>query len=386
MLVIANLALPELHTGWAGGWGAASRLRPVSRQREHHRPVGKTMSLSIFVLVFVSSAGLVLALTPLAIWLGKRWSLVAVPGGRRHHRGRVVRIGGLALYPAFLVAILLTVGVPRDDPLELTRLAGVLLGLAVVWALGLLDDRFPLPSWILILGLVAAALVAVVFKVFIEILNNPLTNRQIKVDWYLMLPLTLFWLVGMPNTVNLLDGLDGLATGVTGISALVLFAHMLRLGQYSVALLPLALLGCCVGFLPYNFYPARIFLGGGAYMLGFALGALSIVAGAKVASALLVVWVPIVDVAWQIYSRWRRRQPLGLGDRGHLHFRLQDRGWPQSRIVLLYYGVTALLGVLALSVSSRLLKSAVLIAVGCIVVIVLALLTRTGGDRTPSGR
>jgi UDP-N-acetylmuramyl pentapeptide phosphotransferase/UDP-N-acetylglucosamine-1-phosphate transferase len=141
-----------------------------------------------------------------------------------------------------------------------------------------------------------------------------------------------------------------------------------------------------VGFLPYNFFPARIFLGGGAYMLGFALGALSIVAGAKVASALLVVWVPIVDVAWQIYSRWRRRQPLGLGDRGHLHFRLQDRGWPQSRIVLLYYGVTALLGVLALSVSSRLLKSAVLIAVGCIVVIVLALLTRTGGDRTPSGR
>ena len=344
------------------------------------------MSLSIFVLVFVSSAGLVLALTPLVIWLGKRWSLVAVPGGRRQHRGRVVRIGGLALYPAFLVALLLTVGVPRDDPLELTRLAGVLLGIAVVWVLGLLDDRFPLPSWILMLGLVVAALVAVVFKVFIEILNNPLTNRQIKVDWYLMLPLTLFWLVGMPNTVNLLDGLDGLATGVTGISALVLFAHMLRLGQYSVALLPLALLGCCVGFLPYNFFPARIFLGGGAYMLGFALGALSIVAGAKVASALLVVWVPIVDVAWQIYSRWRRRQPLGLGDRGHLHFRLQDRGWPQSRIVLLYYGVTALLGVLALSVSSRLLKSAVLIAVGCIVVIVLALLTRTGGDGTPSGR
>ena len=156
--------------------------------------------------------------------------------------------------------------------------------------------------------------------------------------------------MGMTGTVNMLDGLDGLATGVTAIAALVLFVHMLRLGQYSVSLLPLALLGCCLGFLPLQLLPRRAsFLGGGAYVLGFALATLSIVAGAKVASALLVLWVPIVDVVWQVYSRWRRGQPMALGDRGHLHFRLQDLGWPRRRIVLLYYAITALLGAVALT-------------------------------------
>jgi UDP-GlcNAc:undecaprenyl-phosphate/decaprenyl-phosphate GlcNAc-1-phosphate transferase len=343
------------------------------------------MAPPLFVGVFVLSAGMVLLLTPVVIRLGLRWRLVAEPGGRRRHQGRVVRIGALALFPSFAVATLVSLAIPRSDPLEPIRLAGILLGLAMVTLLGLVDDRNRLPAWAQLLGLAAAALTAIAFKVFIEIFNNPLTDGQIKVDWYLMLPLTLFWLVGMPSTMNFLDGLDGLATGVTGISALVLFVHMLRLGQYSVAILPLALAGCCAGFLRYNFYPARIFLGGGAYVLGYALGALSIVAGAKVASALLVLWVPIIDVAWQIYRRWRRHQSPALGDRGHLHFRLLDMGWPQSRIVLVYYSITALLGVVALVVSSRLLKVAVLAVIGLAVLVLLALLTRISGDRTQSG-
>jgi len=344
------------------------------------------MSPLIYLLVFALSTGITLALTPLAIRLGERWGLVALPGGRRKHAGRLVRIGGLALYPAFLVATLATLGLPRSDPLELTRLTGVLLGMGLVWAFGLLDDRFNLSKRAQIAALVLAALVAVAFKVFIEIFNNPFADQQMQVGWYLMLPLTILWLAGMSNTVNMLDGLDGLATGVTALAALVLFVHMLRLGQFSVSLLPLALLGCCLGFLPYNLNPARIFLGGGAYLLGYALGALSIVAGAKVASALLVVWVPIVDVAWQIYARWRRGQAIGLGDRGHLHFRLLDLGWPQNRIVLLYCAITAVLGAVALLVSSRLLKLVVLVAVGLAIMGALAVLTRIGGDRTEAGR
>ncbi len=109
-------------------------------------------------------------------------------------------------------------------------------------------------------------------------------------------------------------------------------------------------------------------------------------AGAKVASALLVVWVPIVDVAWQIYSRWRRGQSPALGDRGHLHFRLKDLGWPQRRIVLLYYLVTALLGGVALLVSSRLLKFAILVGLGIAVLALLAFLARRSGDSTITGR
>lgn len=336
-------------------------------------------------LVFGLALGLTLLLTWGAICLGRRWKMVAVPGGRRRHQGTVVRIGGLALYPAFLAASLATWGFPRIDSLELTRLAGVLLSLGIVWMVGLLDDRLKLPSWAQGMGLVMASLVAIAFKVFIELFNNPFGDNQIKVDWYIMVPLTLFWLVGMSNTMNWLDGLDGLAAGVTAIAALALFAHMLRLEQYSVAFMPLALLGCCLGFLPYNLGRPRIFLGGGAYVLGYALGAISIVAGAKVATALLVVWVPIVDVAWQIYDRWRRGQSAGLGDRGHLHFRLQDMGWPQGRIVLVYYVITATLGTAALLISSRLLKLGILAIVALTIMGGLAFLSRAGNKDLKPG-
>lgn len=344
------------------------------------------MSPLMYVIVFVLAAGLVYAWTPLVIRLGKRWDLVDRPGGRRKHQGEVVRIGGLGIYPAFAIAALATWGLPRRDPLELTRLTGVLVVLGAVWALGLLDDRFRLPAWVQVGAIVVIAALAIPFKVFIELFNNPFTQSQVKVGWYLMIPITLVWLVGMTGTMNMLDGLDGLATGVTAISALVLFVHMLRLGQYSVSLLPLALLGCCLGFLPYNFSPARVFLGGGAYVLGLALACLSIIAGAKVASALLVVWLPIVDVVWQLYSRWRRGQSIGLGDRGHLHFRLHDLGWSHRRIVLLYYTVTAALGAVALFVSSRLLKLTILVVGAAVILAVLALLARRSGDRIETGR
>jgi len=341
------------------------------------------MPIWVYPLVLCVAAGGVLLLTPLVIRLGERWNLVAVPGGRRRHHGRVVRIGGLGIYPAFAAATLVTLGIARDDPQEITRLTGILLSTGLVWILGLLDDKFELRSWTQLAGLLIPALVAIAFKVFIEIFNDPFTDQQVNVGWYLMLPITLVWLVGMAGTVNVLDGLDGLAAGVTGIAALVMFVQMLMLGQYTVSLLPLALVGCCLGFLRYNFYPARIFLGGGAYVLGWALGSISIAAGAKVASALLVLWLPVVDMLWQAYCRWRRGQPLGQGDRGHLHFRLQDIGWSQRRIVLLYYVFTALLGGVAIFVSSRLLKLGILVIIGLVIVIALALLARRTENTPP---
>jgi len=155
---------------------------------------------------------------------------------------------------------------------------------------------------------------------------------------------------------------------VTAIAALLLTVHMVREGQHSVALLPLALLGCTLGFLPFNFHPARVFMGsGGSYFLGFALGTLSIVAGGKVATLLLVLGIPIMDVAWQMVARIRRGQPIGQGDRGHLHFRLADMGWSQRRIVLSYYTFCALFGGLALLISSRLYKLIALLALVALV-------------------
>jgi len=348
--------------------------------------VGVTRFVVLCIAVLGVSVGLVWWLTPLAIRLAERHGLVALPGPRRKHKGAIPRIGGLPLFPAFAAAALLSLLVPTSDPLEGTRLAGVLLGLAIVWVMGFLDDAYNLSSWVQFVGLLSASTVAMAFKVFIEVFNSPFTGEQVWVEWYLMVPITLVWLAGMSSTVNFLDGLDGLAAGVTAIAALVLFVHMVRLDQLSVSLLPLALAGCAAGFLRFNFGRARIFLGGGAYLLGFALGALSIVAGAKVATALLVVWLPLVDALWQVYARWRRGQRPNLGDRGHLHMRLADLGWPQRRIVLMYYGVTAILGAAALLVSSRLLKLGILAGVGLIVVAGLAALTRRTGDRTPTGR
>ncbi len=333
---------------------------------------------SLFVQVFLLSGLTAALLTPIAIALGKRLDLVAIPGGRRKHVGRVVRIGGLGLYPAFLVGALLPVwqNVPRQDALEITRLTGVLIGMGIVWLVGFLDDIYDLPSWGQALGLLVASGVAIAFKVFIEVFNSPIGNTQIRVDWYLMLPITLVWVAGMAGTMNVLDGLDGLAAGVTAIASAVLFLHMLRLGQHTVSLLPLALLATCLGFLPYNMQPARIFLGGGAYVLGFGLATLSIVSGAKVASALLVLSVPLLDVVWQVYSRWRRGQPIGLGDRGHLHFRLHDLGWPMRRVVWLYYVISCALGAVALLASSRLLKLGVLLVAALLIVALFFLLSR----------
>lgn len=348
------------------------------------------MSTALFVAVPALAFAIVVLLTPVAIKLGQRLQIVDRPGGRRVHRGDIVRIGGLGIFPAFAIAALLPVvlGSPRDDVLELTRLIGTLVGMGIVWLMGLADDRFKLPPMAQLGGLVLAAVAAILCKVFIERFNSPftnVTNQPIVVDWYLMLPISLVWLVGLTNMVNSIDGLDGLATGVTAIASTVLFIHMLRLGQYSVSLLPLALLGCCLGFLLFNFSPAKIFLGGGAYVLGFGIATLSIISGAKVATALLVMWLPIVDLAWQVYSRWRRGQAISLGDRGHLHLRLQDLGWSQKRIVLLYYGVTAALGAVALVVPNRMLKLTLLIGFGLAFAWFLASVARTGGDDVASG-
>lgn len=344
-----------------------------------------------FAIVFAVSFILSLILTPLVGRLGLRLGIADTPGGRRRHAGKVSRLGGVALFAAFMAGIGVMLLLPSSakpattDPNESTRLLGVLLGCLFVFAAGLWDDARELPSWPQFAVQAFAAGIAMLFLIFIEVVNNPLNNEQIWFAWYVTIPVTLFWIMGAMNTVNFLDGLDGLAAGVTAIAALLLTIHMVREGQHSVALLPLALLGCTLGFLPFNFHPARVFMGsGGSYFLGFALGTLSIVAGGKVATLLLVLGIPIMDVAWQMVARIRRRQPIGQGDRGHLHFRLADMGWSQRRIVLSYYAFCALFGGLALLISTRLYKLIALVVLMALVAGVFVWASRRG--RNPDTR
>lgn len=166
--------------------------------------------------------------------------------------------------------------------------------------------------------------------------------------------LSMFWIVGMINTVNFLDGLDGLAGGVAGIAAVILALVSLKLGQRDLSILCLALAGAAAGFLPHNFYPARIFMGtSGAWFLGFMLAALAIAGGAKIATALLVIGVPVFDVALLIVLRLVAHQPVWQGDRRHLHHRLLDTGLGQRGAVLLYYCLSATFGLYALGFTNN---------------------------------
>jgi len=328
------------------------------------------------VSVFLFSFLMALAITPLAGWIGRRAGMLDAPGGRRQHRGLVPRTGGIALYLAFTGAALMAqwLPVPRFDPNEIIRLAGLLIGGAFLFIVGLADDRWGLaPRW-QYLAHAAAAAIAILFLIFVEYFYNPLNDERVTFPLWLTVGFTLFWIMGMVNTVNWLDGLNGLAAGVTAIACAVLFinaAFRLNPPQMSVALLPLALLGACLGFLPWNL-SARVFMGSsGAWFLGFTLGCLAIIGGAKVAAVLLVMAVPIIDVAWLIVRRARRGVSVGTGGRDHLHFRLLDAGIPQWKIVAGYYAFCAAFGGLALITPSRFYKLVALIVLGILVLLVL---------------
>ncbi len=337
------------------------------------------MSWWPFPVVF--GVGLVVALlgTPLAGAWGCRRGLVDEPGPRRWHQGTIPRTGGVALFAAFLAAALLAqwLPVPRQDPKELTRFLGIAVGATFLFVVGIVDDRVELRPGPQYLAQAVAGLIAILCLVFIERVMNPFTNRLTIFPYWFTVAFTLVWIMGMINTINFLDGLDGLAAGVGAIVSALLAIHMLREGQYSVALLPLALLGATLGFLPFNFYPARVFMGSsGSLVLGYAIATLGIAAGAKLALVLLVLSIPIVDVAWLMFSRLRAGQSFGQADRRHLHYRLLDLGLNQRQVVLLYYSYCLILGAAALLINSRLFKLIVLVVLGLGTLALLAWLAR----------
>lgn len=359
-------------------------------------PNGWLMALSFSVALLLAAS-----LTPLARRLGERAGWFRRPTPRHIHTRPTARSGGLALASAgtaALLGVLLLSPRPAEEALrysrdiEAIRVGLLLLGSLLTLGLILYDDVREMSPLAKLAAQIGVALVAI-FPYFlspglepplglvIEQVQNPL-GGTIYLPPVVAVLFTFFWIVGMMNTVNWLDGLDGLAGGVTAIAALLLFIHTLRLGQYSLAPLCLALLGACLGFLPYNFHPARIFMGdSGAMYLGYFLAILSIIGGAKIATALLVLGVPILDVAWVIIFRLSRgRSPL-QADRGHLHHRLLDLGLSQVQIVLLFYGFCAGFGALALLLPSGLHKLLALVAMTVVVGGLLWWLARRELDR-----
>ncbi|MCX6019235.1 MAG: MraY family glycosyltransferase [Chloroflexi bacterium] len=316
-----------------------------------------------------------------AMRVGIRLGIADVPGGRRKHARVTSRLGALPLFGAFTAAALLghMFGLPTQDPNERLRLLGLLAGGAIAFVLGVIDDRFELRFGPQLFGQALAAGVAITALIFIERFRNPFTNAEIVLPFVVTAVLTLFWFLGMMNTINFLDGVDGLAASVSLVAALFTLIHMLREGQLSVALLPAALAGALLGFLLFNFQPARLFLGGGSLFLGFALAGIGIIAGAKIALLLLVVGLPIADVAWQIFDRARRGRSPAHADRGHLHLRLIDMGWSPRRICIAYLLVCTLFGGAALLSQPPLFK---LLTLGTLFVSVVALLIGLSGRKS----
>ncbi len=333
-------------------------------------------SILLNIAVFVIALAIALAATPLARRVGVRLGLVDLPGGRRKHTGPITRIGGVGLFAGFFMTALglYLAGYVKAE--HLRPIAGVLLGTAFVFVVGLFDDRYELKAWPQFVAQMVAAAIAIAFTVWIQIVHLPFNIVPTTFGWYITYPLTVLWVVGMMNTVNFLDGLDGLAAGVGAIAAALFAVHSVSLQQYEIALYSLALCGACVGFLVFNFNPARVFLGSaGAMTLGFALATLSILAPARVMTALLIMVIPIADTGYQIIDRWRRGRSPFQGDRGHLHFRLMDLGLSQRQIVLAYWAFCGIFGALVL-VLPRVYKLVALGVLGVLVVAVLVALSR----------
>ena len=334
-----------------------------------------------YLLVFTTALVLALAVTPVAERLSKKWGVMALPGGRRRHSTPVPKLGGIPVLLAYLagVAVIYWQLPPSGD--DETRLQGVILGSLIVFAGGLIDDFRELSPWLQFLIQIVGAAVAINHTIFIEVFTNPVNGQVVWIESRLLvLLITLVWMIGITNMVNWLDGLDGLAAGVGTIAALLFAWHSLRLGQEAVAAFPLAMAGALLGFLPFNFAPARIFLGtAGAYVLGYNLATMSILSPAKIATALLVLAVPILDGIWRVVDRLRRGRSPFYGDRGHLHFRLADEGIPTRVIVLGYYAFSLAFGLVAIF-APGLLKLALLLLLGALV---LAMLIRLGGRDAP---
>ena len=310
----------------------------------------------------VVAALLAYVLTPLAGRIARHFGAVDRPGAaRRIHARPIPRAGGLAVGTAFLVVGLGLIGMAATGAISLStgsltmNEAAVLFGgVALAMGFGFLEDVVQLRArYQLVFQLVLAA-VAVVGGVTINVINNPFGGGLIIFTTPFAVLFTVLWIVGMINSINFIDGLDGLSSGVAIIAALTLGVISVTGGfnQPEIALLCAILAGALLGFLPRNFHPAHIFIGTtGVYLVGFALAVLSILGTAKVAVALLVLGVPIIDTFWIIVRRLAAGQSPFTADRGHLHHRLLDLGLGHRDAVLVIYGLCGVLAVLSLVLS-----------------------------------
>ena len=331
-----------------------------------------------------------LGATPLSIRISRRTGAIDVPkDDRRMHKRPIPRLGGIAIFISFFICTLilraLIVGGHIYDHNAAgmpDKLTAVLVSGTLVFVLGIIDDLKNIRAFVKLLGQIGCA--AVAFALGIHIPAVTLFGWQFTDgstgDTFVSFVVTIVWLVAITNMINLIDGLDGLAAGVAGIAALAI-AYTAYINGYNTAAFAMAILaGAALGFLPFNFHPAKVFMGDcGAMFLGFAIASVSIISPAKgativaIIAPVLVLGVPVFDVAFAMVRRRLRGQSVFTPDKGHLHHQLTRIGIGQRRSALMLYGISGIMGIAAIVFSRSFYLEAIglfLIAVIFIIVLI----------------
>jgi UDP-GlcNAc:undecaprenyl-phosphate GlcNAc-1-phosphate transferase len=320
--------------------------------------------------------------TPLVKVFAYRVGAIDVPTeARRVHDHPIPRLGGLAIFLGFVLSVVLFANVD-------TQVRGILLGSVVIVIVGVIDDIVPLPAILKFVVQIVAALIAVFHGVVIEIVSNPLlsSDSSVVVLGYLAIPITVVWIVAITNSVNLIDGLDGLAVGVSTISSIAMMVIAIVFAQSNTAAILAALAGACIGFMPYNLNPAKIFMGDtGALLLGYVLATVSVIGLFKYytlisfAVPILVLALPLFDTVFAFFRRLLTgRNPMSP-DRGHFHHRLIDMGLSQKQAVAILYMVSAALGLAAVLITtSGEIRALIFVVAFCIASAVGVLILKKG--------
>lgn len=317
------------------------------------------MSVSfLYISGFVIALVLALVLTPLVKKFAFAVGAIDKPNHRKVHTRIMPRLGGLAIYVAFAAGLLILLPFVPDglfDNSDLNLVRAMLAGGTLIVLIGALDDRFELSAKIKLVGQLAAASIVVFgFDVKINFVNIPFGESMQFIAEWISIPLTIFWIVGVTNAINLIDGLDGLASGVSGIAIGTILVMASLMGFEPIILMSALLLGGIIGFLFFNFHPAKIFMGdSGSLFLGFSLAMMSMLAFKQVTivsfvTPLLIIGVPLSDTFFAIVRRLINKKPIFAPDKGHLHHCLRELGFSHRKTVLIIYAIAAFFGACAI--------------------------------------
>ena len=302
------------------------------------------------LLAFAVSLLVAYVMTPPVKRFAEKVGAIDVPkDNRRVHDHPIPRMGGLAIFIGFMLSLIFFV------PMS-TKVTGLLVGSVIIAVMGGVDDIVSLNPWVKLAGQIVAALVAIRCGLVFDVISNPnifAEETYIEIGW-LSIPLTMLWIVGCTNAVNLIDGLDGLAVGVSAISSLTMLIVSLFVSEPVVSIILAALTGACLGFMPYNLNPAKIFMGDvGSQLLGVVLSTASIMGRFKLHAIitffvpLLALARPLADTIFAFFRRILHGQSPFKADKGHFHHRLLAMGLNQKQVVAVLYGISAVLGLLA---------------------------------------